>query len=80
MGNNKLDAENCISLPTGCIHAVFTTYGGFVCRIRYTIAQDLLLLSKAISLQPGVDKWHYLIKLRYWVIAKGHRYAAIENP
>jgi hypothetical protein len=50
---NEQDDGNCINMPAGSLHSVFTTHGGFLYGINYSTANDLLLASKMIRMQLG---------------------------
>jgi hypothetical protein len=45
------DLGNAITLSSGCIHAVFTIRGGFLCGINYSTKTDLLQMSRGIAIQ-----------------------------
>jgi hypothetical protein len=58
--NSPVDQGNCITMPAATLHAVFTTKGGFIGGVNYSVSTDLPLMVSWIteqfkrSIEPGL--------------------------
>lgn len=61
--------DNCLSIPAGCLHSVFTYNGGFLGGFNYSSAEDLVLASKMISSQlPRLQVQDQLMEDIHWYL------------